>query len=209
MRKLLSLLVLTATPVWAHPPVASPSLTFLPPEGQVVDLLAQDPGVRRAGAMLTAAQAEARGREAGPHEFTLRGEYVTRATNLEGRLDEWVAGVSRGIRLPGKAEADSRIGASGIAVAENGFGDARHTGYVAGETRAARQRFCGVPELFLIDIQKGDPCAFLGQAPGDGVADALRRARNDGVSAFQPLHAHSLSRRPALPPKDGCITSNL
>jgi len=126
MRKLLPLLLLAATPAWAHPPVTSPSLTFLPPEGQVVDLLAQDPGVRRASAMLTAAQAEARGREAGPHEFTLHGEYVSRATNLEGRLDEWVAGVSRGIRLPGKAEADSRIGASGIAVAENGFGDARH-----------------------------------------------------------------------------------
>jgi outer membrane protein TolC len=126
MRKLLPLLLLAATPAWAHPPVTSPSLTFLPPEGQVVDLLAQDPGVRRASAMLTAAQAEARGREAGPHEFTLHGEYVSRATNLEGRLDEWVAGVSRGIRLPGKAEADSKIGASGIAVAENGFGDARH-----------------------------------------------------------------------------------
>lgn len=126
MRKLLPLLLLAATPTWAHPPVTSPSLTFLPPEGQVVDLLAQDPGVRRASAMLTAAQAEARGREAGPHEFTLHGEYVSRATNLEGRLDEWVAGVSRGIRLPGKAEADSKIGASGIAVAENGFGDARH-----------------------------------------------------------------------------------
>jgi outer membrane protein TolC len=76
--------------------------------------------------MLKSAQAEARGREAGPHEFTLHGEYVTRATNLEGRLDEWTAGVSRGIRLPGKADADSRIGAATIAVAENGFGDARH-----------------------------------------------------------------------------------
>ncbi|OJT99186.1 MAG: hypothetical protein BGN82_08580 [Alphaproteobacteria bacterium 65-7] len=134
MRKLLPLLLLAATPVWAHPPVASPSLSFLPPEGQVVDLLAQDPGVRRAGAMLTAAQAEARARAAGPHEFILHGEYVTRATNLEGRLDEWVAGVSRGIRLPGKAEADSRIGASGIAVAENGFGDARHQAAIALKT---------------------------------------------------------------------------
>ncbi len=126
MKKLLPLLLLAATPVWAHPPVDSPSLHFLPPEGQVVDMLAQDPGVRRAGAMVNAAQAEARARAVGPHEFTAHGEYVTRSTNLEGRLNEWTAGISRGVRLPGKAEADRRIGASGIDVAENGLGDARH-----------------------------------------------------------------------------------
>lgn len=126
MKKLLPLLLLAATPVWAHPPVSSPSLSFLPPEGQVVDMLTQDPNVRRAGALLTAAQAEARARDAGPHEFTVHGEYVTRSTNLEGRLNEWTAGVSRGIRLPGKAEADRRIGASGIDAAQNGLGDARH-----------------------------------------------------------------------------------
>ena len=126
MKRLLPLLLLAATPAFAHPPVDSPSLQFLPPEGQVVDLLAQDPGVRRAGAMLTAAQAEARARDVGPHEFTAHGEYLTRSTNLEGRLNEWTAGVSRGIRLPGKAEADRMIGASGVGVAENGLGDARH-----------------------------------------------------------------------------------
>jgi outer membrane protein TolC len=126
MKKLLPFLLLAATPVWAHPPVNSPSLSFLPPEGQVVDMLTQDPGVRRAGALLTAAQAEARAREAGPHEVTLHGQYVTRSTNLEGRLNEWTAGVSRGIRLPGKADADRRIGASGVDAAENGLGDARH-----------------------------------------------------------------------------------
>lgn len=126
MRKLLPLLLLAATPAWAHPPVDSPSLHFLPPEGQVIHMLAQDPGVLRAGAMLNAAQAEARARDAGPHEFTAHGEYFTRSTNLEGRLNEWSAGISRGIRLPGKADADRRIGASGVDVAENGLGDARH-----------------------------------------------------------------------------------
>ena len=34
--------------------------------------------------------------------------------------------MARGFRLPGKADADNRIGASGVAAAENGFGDARH-----------------------------------------------------------------------------------
>ncbi len=106
--------------------ISSPSLSFMPPHDMVDRVMSEDPTVLRAGAMLKSAQAEARGREAGPHEFTAHGEYVTRATNLEGRLDEWTAGISRGIRLPGKAQADGKIGAYGIAVAENGFGDARH-----------------------------------------------------------------------------------
>lgn len=126
MKKLLTFLLLAATPALAHPPVNSPSLSFLPPEGQVVDMLTQDPNVRRADALLSAAQAEARARDAGPHEFTLHGGYVSRATSQAGRLDEWTAGVSRGIRLPGKADADRRIGASGIDAAQNGLGDARH-----------------------------------------------------------------------------------
>jgi cobalt-zinc-cadmium efflux system outer membrane protein len=103
-----------------------PSLSFMPPHDAIDQVMAEEPGVLRARALLQSAHAEARAREAGPHEFTLHGEYVTRATNLEGRLDEWTTGISRGIRLPGKAAADEKIGAFGIAVAENGFGDARH-----------------------------------------------------------------------------------
>ena len=117
---------LCAVPAFAHPPVSSPSLSFLPPEGIVADLLNQAPDVKRAGAILNSAEAEARAREAGPHEFTLHGEYHTRASNLDGRLDEWAVGVSRGIRLPGKADADEKIGRYTVAVAQNGYGDARH-----------------------------------------------------------------------------------
>jgi len=57
MRKLLPLMLLAATPAFAHPPVNSPSLSFLPPEGQVVDMLSQDPNVRRADALLNATRA--------------------------------------------------------------------------------------------------------------------------------------------------------
>jgi outer membrane protein TolC len=106
--------------------VKSPSLSFMPPHDMVDRVMAEDPGVLKAGAMVKSAQAEARGREAGPHEFTLHGEYNTRTTHLDGQMNEWNAGVSRGIRLPGKYEADSKIGEYGVAVAENGFGDARH-----------------------------------------------------------------------------------
>ncbi len=106
--------------------VLLPSLAFMPSHDAIDRLMADEPGVLHARALLQSAQAQARARNAGPHEFTLHGEYVTRATNLEGRLDEWTAGVSRGFRLPGKADADEKIGAFGIAAAENGFGDARH-----------------------------------------------------------------------------------
>jgi outer membrane protein TolC len=129
MRKLfaaLALLPLAASGVLAHPAVDSPSLSFLPAEGQVVDLLAQDAGVRQAGAMLNAAQAQARALEVGPHEFTVYGNYLSRATNVDGHLNEWTVGINRAIRLPGKADADQKIGTFGIAVAQNSFGDARH-----------------------------------------------------------------------------------
>jgi len=109
-----------------HMDIRSPSLDLMPPHDMVDRIMAEDPDVLQARARVQAAEAEARARTAGPHEFTLRGEYVSRATNIEGRLNEWSIGVARGFRLPGKANADERIGASGVAVAENGFGDARH-----------------------------------------------------------------------------------
>ncbi len=109
-----------------HIDIVSPSLSFMPPHDMVDRVMSEEPGVLRAGALLKSAQAEARAREAGPHEFTAHGEYLSRATNIDGRLDEWMVGVSRGIRLPGKAQADSKIGEFTVAVAENGFGDARH-----------------------------------------------------------------------------------
>lgn len=114
-----------AVPV-AHTDIRSSSLDFMPPREMIDRIMAEDPDVLQARAKVQAAEAEARARAAGPHEFTLRGEYVSRATNIEGRLNEWTVGVARGFRLPGKADADNRIGASGVAVAENGFGDARH-----------------------------------------------------------------------------------
>jgi outer membrane protein TolC len=114
-----------AAPV-PHTDFRSPSLDLMPPHEMVDRIMSEDLDVLQARARLQTAQAEARARAAGPHEFTLRGEYVSRASNLEGRLDEWTMGVARGIRLPGKASADEKIGAAGVAVAENGFGDARH-----------------------------------------------------------------------------------
>jgi cobalt-zinc-cadmium efflux system outer membrane protein len=109
-----------------HNDIRSPSLDFMPPHDMIDRIMAEAPDVLHARARVQAAEAEARARAAGPHEFTLRGEYVSRASNIEGHLNEWTIGVARGIRLPGKADADERIGNAAIAVAENSFGDARH-----------------------------------------------------------------------------------
>lgn len=167
-------LALAASAALAHPAVDSPSLSFLPAEGQVIDLLAQDPGVRQAGAMLNSAQAQARALEAGPHEFTLYGNYLSRATNVDGHLNEWTMGINRAIRLPGKADADGKIGAFGIAAAQNGFGDARHQaatllktlwlGWVVAENDA--------------DLAAGDVAAYERQLA------ATERSRQLGQSAM-------------------------
>lgn len=106
--------------------IQSPSLSFMPAHAMVDRVMDEDPGVQRARALMKSAEADARARDAGPHEFTLHGEYVSRASNIDGRMDEWMAGISRGIRLPGKAEADGKIGALGVSVAENNLGDSRH-----------------------------------------------------------------------------------
>ncbi len=113
-------------PAVRHGDVRSPSLDFMPPHEMIDRIMAEDFDVLQARARVQAAEADARARAAGPHEFTLRSEYVSRASNLEGHLNEWTIGVARGIRLPGKADADARIGSAAVAVAENGFGDARH-----------------------------------------------------------------------------------
>jgi outer membrane protein TolC len=176
MKRLLSVLVLSvmAIPAGAHAPVSSPSLTFLPPDGIIADLLAQDPAVRRATAMLGSAQAEARARKAGPHEFTLHGEYFSRASNLEGRLNEWTVGVSRAIRLPGKADADEKIGKYTVAVAQNGYGDARH------------QTATLVKELWLAWVlAEGDVRLAKEEVAGyEHQLSATERARQLGQSAM-------------------------
>jgi outer membrane protein TolC len=175
MKRLLPILVLSvmAVPAGAHAPVSSPSLTFLPPDGIIADLLVQDPAVRRATAMLGSAQAEARAREAGPHEFTLHGEYLSRSTNLEGHLNEWTVGVSRAIRLPGKADADDKIGKYTVAVAQNGYGDARH------------QTATLVKELWLAwVVAEGDVHLAKEEVAGyEHQLSATERARQLGQSA--------------------------
>jgi outer membrane protein TolC len=199
--------------------ITSPSLSFMPPHDMVDRVMSEEPGVLRAGAMLKSAQAEARGREAGPHEFIAHGEYLSRATNIEGRLDEWMIGVSRGIRLPGKAEADSKIGEFTVAVAENGFGDARHqaatslkTLWLAWVVAEAEARLAdGEVEGYQRQLQATQRSSQLGQAATlqvEQVQASLAQAQAQAAQAAQTrLDARMTLQRsfpglvlPAAPP---------
>jgi cobalt-zinc-cadmium efflux system outer membrane protein len=100
--------------------------SYLPPEELIREALDTHPDVLQAKARVQSASAIADARRAGPHEFLLNGEYVSRDARTDGQFHEWSAGVSRAFRLPGKANADRQIGDLGIDVADNGYEDARH-----------------------------------------------------------------------------------
>jgi cobalt-zinc-cadmium efflux system outer membrane protein len=110
----------------ANHAVAANESSYLPPQDLIRLALDQHPDVLRAGAMVQSANAIATARRVGPHELMLNGEYVSRDTRMEGQFSEWSGGISRGFRLPGKANADRQIGDFGIDVADNGYEDARH-----------------------------------------------------------------------------------
>jgi cobalt-zinc-cadmium efflux system outer membrane protein len=99
---------------------------FLPHADIATAAIGAHPGVTAAEAQLSVAEAEARGRRAGEHDFLASGSYVRRDIRGEGTYGEWDGSISRAIRLPGKASADRKIGALGIEVAENARDDARH-----------------------------------------------------------------------------------
>ena len=106
--------------------VAAAGDAFLPHADIATAAIGAHPGVTAAEAQLSVAEAEARSRRAGEHDFLASGSYVRRDIRGEGTYGEWDGSVSRAIRLPGKASADRKIGALGIEVAENARDDARH-----------------------------------------------------------------------------------
>jgi outer membrane protein TolC len=100
--------------------------SFLPHADIATAAIGAHPSVTAAEALLSVAEAEARGRRAGEHDFLATGSYVRRDIRGEGTYGEWDGSISRAIRLPGKASADRKIGALGMEVAENARDDARH-----------------------------------------------------------------------------------
>lgn len=83
----------------------------------------------RRAARLDAAQAQARALRVSSHEFQVTVVSQRRSTDELGgrqRFAESEIGISRALRLPGKARLDRDIGAAGIDSAELRLDDARH-----------------------------------------------------------------------------------
>ncbi len=98
----------------------------LPPLKVVTEVMANSPRVKAAEAGIELEQANARGLNAGPYEFTARLGARQRNTDNEGDFNEWEAGLERSVRLPGKAGIDRRLGAQGVRQARFALGDALH-----------------------------------------------------------------------------------
>lgn len=107
----------------------------LPPSDAVARWLRTDPSVQEAGFGQSMAGHEAGMLRASPNEWTLRATGQRREYEAGTRSREWNAGIERTVRLPGKRALDTRLGESGVAVAE-----AR---YVA-TTRQALQELAGL-----------------------------------------------------------------
>ena len=97
------------------------------PAPEIADLaLSSHPDVLAGQWRANASRGEARRLAADPYEWTLSGTYLNRSIRGVGDFSEYDAGLSRGLRLPGKAEIDQRIGRHGVSAAENAAEDARH-----------------------------------------------------------------------------------
>ena len=89
-------------------------------------VLAETPAVQAALAAREAARARGEALDAGPYEFELNAVGQRRDVRHEGDYTEWEAGISRRLRLPGKAALDRELGGLGNEVAELGIADAFH-----------------------------------------------------------------------------------
>ncbi len=119
------------TLLWALT-LAAPSLqaqAWLPDPAAVAQAIAAQPDVRAATARVDVAQAQARARAGGPHEFQVSAIVQQRTADELGAnrdFNEYEFQLGRAIRLPGKAALDRRIGAHGLDAANLRLDDARH-----------------------------------------------------------------------------------
>lgn len=89
-------------------------------------LLEQDPAVAAAREGLEVARQEARILEQSPHEWTARTSGQQRRLENGPRYNEWSVGIERAIRLPGKADADRRLGQTTVEEFKARYGEALH-----------------------------------------------------------------------------------
>lgn len=98
----------------------------LPPLTAVEQALATHPLIKAAQAQVRGAQAEKQRLQAGEHEYNLNLSTQRRSISGGPDYNEWGIAIERGLRLPGKAVLDTRIGQQGVLAAEEAVGDARH-----------------------------------------------------------------------------------
>ncbi len=97
------------------------------PAPEIADIaLSSHPAVLAEQERANVSRGEAMRLAADPYEWTLSGTYLNRSIRGVGDFSEYDAGLSRGLRLPGKAEIDQQIGRHGVSAAENAAEDARH-----------------------------------------------------------------------------------
>jgi outer membrane protein TolC len=120
------LVLAAALAVSAPPARAAAPVPPLPDPDTAHQVLAETPAVQAALAAREAARARGEALDAGPYEFELDAVGQRRDVRHEGDYGEWEAGISRRLRLPGKAALDRELGALGNEVAELGIADAFH-----------------------------------------------------------------------------------
>ena len=188
----------------------------LPPAASVEQALSAHPMVRAARAGMRGARAEHDVLKAGEHEYGV--SLSTQRRNVSGGPDytEWGLGVERGLRLPGKARLDDRIGAQGVLAAEERVGDARHesarqllglwyatrqAGLEAALWRGQADLYREQQRIVAARVKRGD-AARLDQLQADA---ALAQALSQAAAASareQAALAELKARFPELPPPD-------
>lgn len=104
----------------------------LPPSELALAAILKAPQVRAAEAMLNAGREEQKRLDVGPHEWTVRLDSQQRRVRAVDPLEpgrhynEWIVGLERPLRLPGKVGADQALGQQGVEQAAIAVDDARH-----------------------------------------------------------------------------------
>lgn len=185
----------------------------LPPAAAVASVLDASPMVRAAQAELRAAEAEHRVLRAGAHEYGLGLSGQRRSVSGGPDYAEWNLSLERGLRLPGKADLDDRIGRQGVLVATERIGDARHETarqlltlwYAARQARAETALWTRQAELLQADMAVVQSRVELGDAAHLDLLQAeaaLAQASSQSVAAQgreQAVLAELHARFPGLP----------
>ena len=191
--------------------------TPLPDLDTAHTVLAETPAVQAALAARDAAKARGEALNVGPYEFEVNAAGQRRDVRNEGdangNFNEWEAGVSRRVRLPGKAALDRELGALGNEVAGLGIADAFHGAALelldgwfgwleaAGAATAAedaRKRLADERAAVQKRVDRGDAARLdldLADSALAGAEATLAQARSDAAERSALLAA----RYPHLP----------